>query len=149
VANDYVLLEDSGKHVVEDRRSGLDWYVNDTGEELSWEQAVTLVRKLNMTRPLGLAGWRLPSTEELASVLEPELRARTFNRKTGRTYTAYCIEELLLPAAEPRINTSGRYWSCDPKSENWIWTLEVSLPCGFHKWGRYYGAEVLAVRRHE
>jgi hypothetical protein len=148
VINEFSVPETAGPRVVMDRESRLDWYVDSSGGDLSWDQAARFVRRLNNERPLGLAGWRLPTTEELATILEPEPRAGLYNRRTGQRNDSFCIDRVLQPESVIRDSNFGRYWSADLKSDNWVWTLETSSGCGFHKWGRIYGANVLAVRTH-
>ena len=67
-ANDFV---DNGDGTVTDRRTGLMWQKNGTSRNTTWKRARTYVKRLNK----GFAGysdWRLPTIDELASLVERE-----------------------------------------------------------------------------
>ena len=61
--------------VAHDRNSGLFWQRCGSGFTLNWKQASEYVAFLNTTRWQGRKSWRLPTLEELASVLNPPLHA--------------------------------------------------------------------------
>ena len=148
VAGEYVPLSTSAPRIIEDRTTGLDWYVADAEDERTWEQASLLVQRLNRDPSLGQEKWHLPTTEELASILKPEDRSILYNTRLDHREGGFCIDRLLQPETLPRTNAFGRYWSSDQKNDDWIWTLETGAGCGFHNWRRNYGADVLAVRKH-
>jgi hypothetical protein len=130
--HEYTLVSPSHPRVVSDRRTGLDWYVDEEVSYVSWDAAERFVARLNRERPLGMAGWRLPTLEELVSILEAGDKD--------------CLDQRLRPSPVPSRGGYGNFWSSDRKSENWVWTLDTYSPCGIHKWGKEYGSNILAVR---
>ena len=66
-ANNFV---DNGGGTIADRRTGLMWEKGGSPTPRSLKRARSYVRKLNKDRFAGYSDWRLPTTEELASLLE-------------------------------------------------------------------------------
>jgi len=66
-ANDFL---DNGNGTVTDRITGLMWQKDGSDDGMTWEQTKEYVRKLNSMRFAGYADWRLPTTEELASLMK-------------------------------------------------------------------------------
>ena len=66
-AND---LLDNGDDTVTDRVTGLMWQQNGSDEGMIWQHAKEYVQKLNSMRFAGYADWRLPTIEELASLMK-------------------------------------------------------------------------------
>jgi len=71
--NDFV---DNGDGTVTDRVTGLMWQKEGTTSEVSFGGAQQYVQGLNTNRFRGFADWRLPTAEELCSLLEPGLSQR-------------------------------------------------------------------------
>ncbi|MCP4374993.1 MAG: DUF1566 domain-containing protein, partial [bacterium] len=63
--------EEEGKVIV-DQATGLMWQQSGSEEELTYQQAKEYVQELNDREFAGHADWRLPTVEELLSLVEPE-----------------------------------------------------------------------------
>jgi hypothetical protein len=68
IQNDYENLGD----VIIDHATGLMWQKSGSDEQLTYQQAQAYVEKLNRERFAGYDDWRLPTVDELISLLEPE-----------------------------------------------------------------------------
>ena len=68
IRNDF---EDRGD-VVLDQATGLMWQKSGSDGELEYEDARAYIQQLNRQRFAGYDDWRLPTIEELMSLLEPE-----------------------------------------------------------------------------
>lgn len=68
IENDYEDLGD----VIIDHATGLMWEKSGSDEQLTYQQAQAYVEKLNHERFGGYENWRLPTVDELISLLEPE-----------------------------------------------------------------------------
>jgi len=68
--NDFV---DNGDGTVTDRTTGLMWEKEGSSSNLRWSQAIEYVKNLNKKNLLGYNDWRMPTTEELASLLAPRV----------------------------------------------------------------------------
>ena len=66
--NDFV---DNGDGTVTDRTTGLMWQRDGSPEGMTWANAKNYVNKLNDDWFAGYANWRLPTIEELASLMIP------------------------------------------------------------------------------
>ena len=66
--NDFVKSSD-GKTVT-DRKTGLMWQQSGSDEGMTYKDAQAYVRKLNSRQFAGHSDWRLPTIEELASLME-------------------------------------------------------------------------------
>jgi len=63
-------LIDNGDSTVTDRATGLMWQKGGSLRSLSNYRAKSYIKNLNKDKFAGYSGWRLPSIEELASILE-------------------------------------------------------------------------------
>ncbi|MCI0529129.1 MAG: DUF1566 domain-containing protein, partial [Nitrospira sp.] len=68
--HDYEPETPNGKKVVIDHATGLMWQQSGSFDTMTWEGAKAYVDQLNKDRYTGFSGWRLPTIEELASLLE-------------------------------------------------------------------------------
>ncbi len=68
--NDFV---DNGDGTVTDRTTRLMWEKEGSSPNLGWRQAKEYVKSLNKKNFLGYSDWRMPTTEELASLLAPRV----------------------------------------------------------------------------
>ena len=65
--NDFV---DSGDGTVTDRATGLMWQQGGSLKPLAWRLAKSYVNSLNKNRSAGYSDWRLPTIDELVSLIE-------------------------------------------------------------------------------
>jgi|GEM_PF-227989 len=63
-------FEDQDDGTIADNATGLVWDKNDSGEGLSWEDALAWVQQKNAENYLGYNNWRLPNAKELQSILD-------------------------------------------------------------------------------
>lgn len=68
--NDFV---DNGDGTITDRITGLMWEKGGSSSAVYWHQAKSYVSRLNNEGFLGYHDWRIPTTEELASLLESKI----------------------------------------------------------------------------
>jgi hypothetical protein len=66
--NDFV---DNGNGTVTDRATGLMWQKDGSLDGMTWQDAKQYVKKLNSEPFAGHSDWRLPTIEELASLMKP------------------------------------------------------------------------------
>jgi len=111
VENDFSLIADG---LVEDKSTGLLWEQAGSDFPLDWEMAREYVNRLNETHKAGYSSWRLPTVDELTSLLSPIPQARDF-----------CLE--------PVFNARQKWlWSADRKS--YTAAYGVSADLGFVTW---------------
>ena len=91
----YVAKILDGNGVVIDYATDLMWQQAGSAEGMTWQQAKAYVQQLHQGKFAGYSGWRLPTVEELASLLE-------FTRQPGTLYIA--------PVFDP---TQRICWSAD------------------------------------
>lgn len=75
-ANDFF---DNGDGTVTDRATALMWQKDGSSEAMTWASAKEYINKLNSDRFAGYSDWRLPTIEELASLMKS-------NRAKGNLY---------------------------------------------------------------
>ncbi len=105
-ANDDRLLTDLA--------TGLIWQRGGSAFPLDWHGACDYVQQLNQARLGGRDNWRLPTIEELITLLQPEPADH---------------DQCLPPVFEP---SPQRLWSCDRRTYTSAW--HVSLDLGFVGW---------------
>jgi hypothetical protein len=64
--NDYIVNPDG---TITDRVTGLIWQKSGSMKRLLWVEAANYVQKMNNQRFAGYSDWRLPTVEELASLM--------------------------------------------------------------------------------
>jgi len=84
-----------GDSVVIDHATGLMWQQSGSSDGMTWQEAKAYVKQLNRDKFTGYSDWRLPTIEELTSLLE-------FARQPGKPYIA--------PVFDP---TQWICWSAD------------------------------------
>ncbi len=75
----YAAQSPNGVNVVTDQATGLMWQQAGSPERMNWDQAKAYIEQLNQTTQGGFADWRLPTIEELGSLVE-------FEQKNGSLY---------------------------------------------------------------
>ncbi|PIE34653.1 hypothetical protein CSA56_07125 [candidate division KSB3 bacterium] len=92
--------------LVLDHATGLMWQQSGSDSQMNWAEAKTYVQQLNRDTAGGYADWRLPTIEELASLLE-------FEQKNGELY----IDPVFAPS-------QSFCWSADSvMSSNAAWAV--------------------------
>jgi serine/threonine-protein kinase len=99
---------------VTDEATGLVWQRSGSDYPMSWEEALGYVERLNRTRFAGRAAWRIPTVDELMSLLSD-------NAEPGHSCTA------------PLFHAAGRpLWSADRRSYTAAWYVNMEM--GFVCW---------------
>ncbi|MFP4422249.1 MAG: protein kinase domain-containing protein [Desulfococcaceae bacterium] len=118
VRNDFAEREGG---LIHDRATGLTWERSGSEYPVTWEQAANYIDRLNRNRFGGFKDWRMPTVEELRTLVDPPPRG-----------TALCIP--------PVFDATQKWlWSCDRRSHIAAWY--VSLDLGFvaaHDFTGYY-----------
>ncbi len=97
--------------VVADRAAGLVWQRSGSPHPLDWQGAREYCAGLDRERFAGRTGWRLPTVDELASIVA---------RAEGTD--GYCLD----PVFDRR---QGRLWSADRASRRAAWCADARLGC--------------------
>lgn len=105
---------EAGPDLVRDRRSGLVWERGGSAYGLTFAAAQARAARLAAEGHLGIKGWRLPTAQELATLLLPEPDLRQL---------------CLPPAFAPE---QRRIWTADRKSFTAAWYVDVEH--GFVWW---------------
>ena len=104
--NIYKGLTIKGDKVVVDYATGLMWQQSGSSTELRYSDAKNYIHRLNRESFAGFSDWRLPTVEELASLLEP--------KKKGVRYI------------DPVFNMRQlRFWSADKRSSGTPWSVSI------------------------
>ncbi|GLI35711.1 protein kinase domain-containing protein [Desulforhabdus amnigena] len=115
LANDFEILENKG--IVLDRATNLFWQKGGSPDPLEWENAHDYVRNLNEEHFGGCSTWRLPTVNELLSLIKP---------------VAHGEDDCM----EPVFDRSKKWlWSCDRRSFTAAWYVDGEL--GFAGWGDF------------
>lgn len=64
------LFVDNGDGTITDEATGLMWAQSDSGEGMTWEEALAWVQERNEENYLGYSDWRLPNAKELQSLVD-------------------------------------------------------------------------------
>lgn len=123
IQNEYKL---NGNGTIEDRATGLVWQRGGSRYPVTWDDAHDYVDRLNTEKFAGKTDWRLPSVDELKTLLRPMPKGPEL-----------CVE--------PVFDVRQKWlWSCDRRSHVAAWY--VSLDLGFVAWqdftGYYYARAV-------
>lgn len=91
--NDFV---NNGDGTITDRATGLMWAQDDSGQGMSWQEALSYVQEMNAQNHLGYSDWRLPDAKELHSIVNYE-NAPDYNDRpaidTDFFYTSEIVNE--------------------------------------------------------
>jgi hypothetical protein len=98
--NDFV---DNGDGTITDRATGLMWEQKGSKKEQKYYSATKYVEKLNKKKFAGHNDWRLPTIEELYSLLEPKnIEQRYINSVfSSRPSNCWSIDDSGLPPTIP------------------------------------------------
>jgi serine/threonine protein kinase len=109
-------------HGVLDQSTGLTWQRAGSPYPLTWKQAKAYIRDLNCAKSGGFSSWRLPTVDELLSIVTRPSQGRDL-----------CMEPVFDPSQK-------WLWSTDKRSFTAAWYLSMDL--GFVSWqdrtGYYY-----------
>jgi len=110
--NDFV---ENGDGTVSDRATGLMWEQKGSKKEKSFRSAKKYVKKLNKKKFAGHDDWRIPTIEELYSLLEPNTNKQLYINPVFSTKPYHCwsIDESDLASFSPL--TRKRYITLDYK----------------------------------
>jgi len=123
INNDYV---DNGDGTITDRATGLIWQKSGSQDYISYENVKDYIAKLNRDRFAGHRDWRLPTVDELKSLL-------TQVKQSNDLYIA------------PIFNNTQRWcWTSDQHAYGGEWYINFHL--GYVYWTRYDNLYVRAVR---
>ena len=99
----YVTTKQGGVEVVEDKATGLMWQKTGSTKTMPFEKALDYVARLNRDGYAGFSDWRLPTLEELVSLVEP-------TQKNGYLYI------------DARFDDTQRWiWSADKFNDSQGW----------------------------
>jgi len=113
VENDF---EDQGE-VILDQETGLMWQKSGSDNQMKYENAGSYVKQLNSDRFAGYSDWRLPTVDELGSLLEED-------KKENDLYLS------------PIFDVKERFywcWTSDQRAGGGAWS--VSFNFGLVDWG--------------
>ncbi len=93
--------------IVRDRATGLIWERRGSAVPMEWDQAMARARRMAQEGYGGVEGWRLPTMEELATILEKVPHG-----------TAHC-------RPHPFSHRSGWFWSSDTAGPRRAWCVNT------------------------
>ncbi len=96
-----VLLQD--QKVVNDHTTGLMWQQDEEATRFDWKEAVAYVEEMNSQGFAGCDDWRLPTAEELASLLTSKKKGDNFidplfHKELLSTWTSDIVKDALAGA---------------------------------------------------
>jgi adenylate cyclase len=109
--NDFV---DNGDGTVTDRATGLLWQKSGSSRSVTWRRAKLYIDKLNRNQFAGYSDWRLPTIDELASLLEKSKKDGlhidpVFDRKQIRCWSSDNRPDLLYGSAGLFVTWIGNF----------------------------------------
>jgi serine/threonine-protein kinase len=126
--NTHALEAAPNNATVLDPTTGLQWLHSGSDFPMDWHAAFTYIDDLNARQWGGHSDWRLPTVEELLTILRPP-----------HADTDYCLPSTFATAQK-------RLWSSDRRTYTSAWY--VSLELGFVAWqDKTFANHVKAVRR--
>ena len=99
---------------INDQTTGLTWQKSGSGYARTWREAHLYIRQLNENAYGGIRNWRLPTIDELITLLKPSAQGSTL-----------CIETAFDP-------TQKWVWSIDRRS--YVSAYYVDIELGFVGW---------------
>jgi len=111
IQNDYT---DNGDGTVTDRATGLTWEQSGSKEIMTYDKAPEYINDLNRRKFAGYSDWRLPTVEELLSLMEKEKQSNDLYIQTV-------------------FDSKQRWcWSADKRPSGGAWYVDFSL--GYVDW---------------
>jgi serine/threonine-protein kinase len=111
IENDFAV---DAEGTLTDRTTGLTWQQAGSEYPLTWQEAKFYIEALNQQQYAGCKVWRLPTVDELMSLLTATPHGEHL-----------CIEPVFDP-------NQRAFWSCDRKSYTAAWYVSVDM--GFVHW---------------
>ncbi|MGE0085295.1 MAG: DUF1566 domain-containing protein [Desulfococcaceae bacterium] len=120
IRNDYA---DNGNGTVTDRATGLTWEQSGSKESVIYDKAPEYINGLNRRKFAGYSDWRLPTVEELLSLMEKEEQSNdlyiqtVFDKKQG-----WCWSADKRPSGGAWLvgfNGGDVFWD-DPDYSDWV-----------------------------
>jgi len=111
-----------------DRATGLVWQQSGSEFPLTWPRAKAYIQELNVSKFCGHGTWRLPTIDELITLLTEVPRGED-----------YCIEPIFNQRQK-------RIWSCDRRSFIAAWYVSVDM--GYVAWQDFTGYYHVRAVRH-
>jgi Protein of unknown function (DUF1566)/Trypsin-like peptidase domain len=108
----------NGIKVVIDHATGLIWEHSGSGTTMAWKEAKGYIETINGERQAGFSDWRLPTAEELTSLLEPIGKnhglyiAPVFDHRQAACWSA---DESAIELAVSQTFNSPTAWGVDYK----------------------------------
>ena len=109
INNDYNLKARRGDKVVVDNATGLMWHQSGSDDQVKWGEAKYWVEDLNSEGYAGYQDWRLPTLEEVVSLIESSRKNRWLPT----------LEELLESSGKGTDLYMNHVFS---KQQKWSWT---------------------------
>jgi len=127
VSNEF---KDNGNGTITDQATGLMWQKSGTDKVIKYEEAKDYIRELNRKGFAGYSDWRLPTVDELKTLLKPK-------EMNGDLYI------------DPIFDNKQRWcWTSDIRSSGVAW--RVAFSGGHVSWNRlYYDDYVRSVRSRQ
>jgi len=125
LSNDFVINTD---HTITARATGLIWQQAGSEFPLTWHQAKDYIAMLNSSRFAAGSTWRLPTIDELTTLLTEFPQGED-----------YCMD----PTFDP---TQKSLWSCDRRSFTAAWY--VSIDMGYVAWQDFTAYYHVRAVRH-
>ncbi|NCR74323.1 MAG: DUF1566 domain-containing protein [Microcystis aeruginosa K13-06] len=124
-ANDGGLFEndfqDNSDGTITDRATGLMWQKNQAPDYARWKNGQPYIEQLNQERFAGYSDWRLPTIEELASLMTRE-------RLNDRLYVSPVFsKKMWFWSSDQGGAGSGRDWA----GTGYAWAINFNYGCLF------------------
>lgn len=101
IENDFI---DNGDNTITDKTTGLMWKKSGSPNRMPLSEIEQYLKEINNAKFAGYTDWRIPTIDELTSLIEPEIQANKLH-----------INSL--------FDSKERFWSCDNWVSNGGWSV--------------------------